>query len=318
MEEKPLIFISHIAEEAPLAKLFRDKIEQNFLTMVDAFVSSDANSIRLGINWISEITRGLRTSKAMLVLCSPKSITRPWILFESGAGLRRGIEVVPICHSGLRPVELPPPLNLLQGIEAHDPKNIIDLFKLIADKLGSTTPAVDVNTLAGEILEFEKTNIQKVDDRRPDPNALKIVTGQGGNYEKVETYSNSISRTLLVGVSNTDVRCFISNCEIHLEIPEDGGKKRYLLEKGFTLSPGKEKLVPVVYHFEYTKPPENTVHRIIFSVPIVGGYYGVAQPWLPIGTHFLVLRVTATETKPSEITCKIWVDEQGRLRLEKA
>jgi hypothetical protein len=286
--------------------------------MVDVFVSSDAESIALGSNWFSEITWGLRTSKAMLVLCSPKSITRPWIHFETGAGCARDIEVIPICHSGLSPVELPLPLKFLQGFEAHDPENIIELFKLIARKLGSATPAVDANNFAGEVLDFEKTNPKQVEDRRADSDALKIVIGRGGNYERVETFPNSVSRTLFVGVKNTDAKSFISNCELHLEIPEDSGKKWHLLEKGFTLNSGEEKFVPVAYHYEYTKPSENTVHRIIFSVPITGGYYGVTQPWLPIGTHFLVLRATATETKRWEITCKIWVDEQGKLRLEKA
>jgi hypothetical protein len=286
--------------------------------MVDVFVSSDAKSIGLGSNWFSEITRGLRTSKAMLVLCSPKSITRPWIHFGSGAGLARDIEVIPICHSGLSPPELPPPLKFLQGFEAHDPNNIVELFKLITRKLGSTTPAVDANNFAAEVLEFEKTNTKQVEGRRADLDALKIVIGRGGNYESTKTHPNSVSRTLSVGVKNTDRKSFISNCELHLEIPEDRGKEWYLLEKGFTLNPGEEKFVPVAYHYEYTKPSESTVHRIIFSVPIAGAYYGVAPPWLPIGTHFLVLRATATETKPSEITCKIWVDEQGKLRLEKA
>jgi hypothetical protein len=92
----------------------------------------------------------------MLVLCSETSVLRPWINFEAGAGWTRGIETVPLCHSGLRPVDLPLPLNLLQGIEASDVNKIEHIFKLIADKLGSETTKFDASSLASEVKQFEQ------------------------------------------------------------------------------------------------------------------------------------------------------------------
>jgi hypothetical protein len=49
---KPTIFISHIAEEAEIADLFKTEIERAFLGLVDVFVSSNAEAIRLGSNWL--------------------------------------------------------------------------------------------------------------------------------------------------------------------------------------------------------------------------------------------------------------------------
>lgn len=154
---KPTIFLSHITEEAELAGIFKEVIEKSFLGLVDVFVSSDANTITLGRNWLDTITEGLRTCQAMLLLCSKPSIARPWINFECGAGWSRSIEVAPICHSGLRPVDLPLPMSLLQGVLATDEKRLAEVFVLIAKQLGSAPPAVDMRGLVARIQEFERT-----------------------------------------------------------------------------------------------------------------------------------------------------------------
>lgn len=152
---KPLVFLSHITEEAELAGLFKAEIERVFLGMIDVFVSSDNASISLGNNWLDRITEGLRSAHAIMLLCSPASITRPWINFEAGAGWARNITVAPLCHSGLRPVQLPLPINLLQGIEAHDETKLGSLFAMLAGKLNSSTPSIDSKALARRVVDFE-------------------------------------------------------------------------------------------------------------------------------------------------------------------
>jgi hypothetical protein len=162
MPTKPLIFLSHIAEEAQLAQAFRESIEKNFLGMVDIFVSSDGSTIGLGTNWLDQITEGLRSTQAILTFCSPASISRPWINFEAGAGWARNIEIAPLCHSGIRPVDLPLPLNLLQGVEAHNPEKLGEVYKLIARKVGCVPPTVDLAPLANTVVEFETVYVVKL------------------------------------------------------------------------------------------------------------------------------------------------------------
>ncbi len=98
----------------------------------------------------------------MLIFCSPVSVSRPWINFEAGAGWARKIEIVPLCHSGLRPVDLPLPLNLLQGIEANDPLKLVEMFKLVAGKVGCTVPNIDLVPLAERVRDFEHNYIVEV------------------------------------------------------------------------------------------------------------------------------------------------------------
>lgn len=207
---KPLVFLSHITEEAELADLFKTEIERVFLGMIEVFVSSDATSISVGNNWLDRITDGLRSTEAILVLCSPASIGRPWINFEAGAGWARSISVAPLCHSGLRPVQLPLPLNLLQGIEAHDETKLERLFAMLAGKLNSKTPAIDAKSLVSRVVDFESRyalelkatpHLQAIQSLWPElAAALKGSNGNTINAQGVEDWKVNSIRPALEGL----------------------------------------------------------------------------------------------------------------------
>lgn len=150
------IFLSHITEEAELAHLFRKEIERKFYGLVKTFQSSDRTSITVGQNWLNSITEALRDCHAMLLFCSPSSVERQWINFECGAGWTRGIEVVPLCHSGMHPSNLPLPIRLLQGVNASAKSDLEGVFSLIAKKLGANPPPPDFDALASAIAQYEK------------------------------------------------------------------------------------------------------------------------------------------------------------------
>ncbi|HYR02507.1 MAG TPA: toll/interleukin-1 receptor domain-containing protein, partial [Syntrophobacteria bacterium] len=80
------VFISHISEEAPLAHVLKDWIESSFAGQCDVFVSSDKDDIPAGSKWLEEIESALGSASALIVLCSPSSLSRPWISFETGCG----------------------------------------------------------------------------------------------------------------------------------------------------------------------------------------------------------------------------------------
>src|SRR5450759_1181141 len=125
---KPTIFISHITEEAEIANRLKDFVEQKFLRSVDVFASSHEQSIRLGDEWFMAIKDSISKCELMIVVCSPISVARPWINFESGAGWVRGIPVIPLCHSGLTPGRLTVPLNSLQAGMLNERSDLQKLF----------------------------------------------------------------------------------------------------------------------------------------------------------------------------------------------
>jgi hypothetical protein len=153
---KSLIFISHIQEEKELAVALKDLIEKNFLGMIDVFVSSDDKCLSLGQKWLDSITHSLKSCSIEIILCSPKSVSKPWINFEAGSGWIRDIPVIPLCHSGMEPTKLPPPLNLLQATKASEISGLKLILPVLADAIGSDTPVVDFSNFIQKVKEFEK------------------------------------------------------------------------------------------------------------------------------------------------------------------
>lgn len=115
------VFISHITEEAPIALALKDFIESRLLRKVLAFASTDVHDLTPGDPWLQKISKALSDSQVFLVICSPASLTRPWINFEAGGAWFKGIPVIPICHSGQRKDQLPYPFSALQAIQIEDP-----------------------------------------------------------------------------------------------------------------------------------------------------------------------------------------------------
>lgn len=94
------IFISHIHEEAPLAKVFKEELEATSAGQWLVFVSSDKGSVTLGDKWFFKIDETLTGQRLLLVLCSPASMSRLWIGYEVGYAAAKGVPSIPICHSG--------------------------------------------------------------------------------------------------------------------------------------------------------------------------------------------------------------------------
>ncbi len=154
---KPIIFISHISKEAELAEILKVNLVKDFLSMIEVFVSSDSSSISLGQKWLDEVDKNLKEAQIEIVLCSKDSVIRPWINFEAGGGWVRGIPVVPICHTDIKPTELPIPLNMLEAIQANDAAGINKLYQLISNQLEATLPgSKDYTALINEIKDIEK------------------------------------------------------------------------------------------------------------------------------------------------------------------
>ncbi|KPU46123.1 hypothetical protein OXPF_02330 [Oxobacter pfennigii] len=157
--DKPTIFISHIAEEKALAGSLRKIVISSFRDMVNVFVSSDPECIPAGQDWYKKVMKNLKNCKMMIILCSTKSIKRSWINFEAGAGCVRGIPVIPLCHSGMKPSQLPTPLSSLQALEASEPLIKERIFQVVAGAVGSSIPeGADFTGFIEELKKFELGN----------------------------------------------------------------------------------------------------------------------------------------------------------------
>lgn len=146
------IFISHITEDSAVAARLKLRMTEDFLGQLTVFLSSDTESIAAGEEWLSSVSEALRNSSILIVLCTPASITRPWVNFEAGAAWMREIPVVPACFGGLRPRDLAMPLSARQGLELNDAQGLRRLYSRIAQALGFQSPARDYDVLAADLI----------------------------------------------------------------------------------------------------------------------------------------------------------------------
>lgn len=126
------LFVSHISEEAEIAALLKQTIEEDFLDLVKLFASSDIGSIVAGDDWLAAVQQALNDAAAVLVLCSHASIQRPWVQFELGAAWSRQVPIIPICHSGMKAADLPMPLSRKEAVELAAPGGFERLYQAIA------------------------------------------------------------------------------------------------------------------------------------------------------------------------------------------
>jgi len=162
--EKPKIFVSHISEESPLAAVLKTNLSSDFLGLVEVFVSSDLESIAAGSNWLVSLEQALREATVLIALCSHASINRPWVNFEVGAAWVKSIPIVPVCHTGLKPRDLPIPYSVLQAVEASSETGLKGLYTLIARTLGCNVPQRDFVKLIDQISDFEHEYLPRLNE----------------------------------------------------------------------------------------------------------------------------------------------------------
>jgi hypothetical protein len=71
------VFISHISAEAEIARRLKQRLDNDFLGMLEIFVSSDRETIRAGEKWLDQVDRALRAADAAMIRwAAPGSISR--------------------------------------------------------------------------------------------------------------------------------------------------------------------------------------------------------------------------------------------------
>jgi len=151
------IFISHAHGESELAALLKTRLVQDFIGLLDIFVSSDFKSIGGGEDWYSAIMNAVRAADIHLVLCSQDSINSSWINIELGAALsRQDRKILPACHTNLRWKDFRlRPLADKQGFDVGAADGLAYLYATVAAMLGSAMPSIDFEALAAVVNEIE-------------------------------------------------------------------------------------------------------------------------------------------------------------------
>jgi hypothetical protein len=150
------VFLSHRTTEARFADLIKARLEEDFFGIVNLFYSNDITSVPVGSKWDESLLEGLRRATVMLALCSKQSVKLPWINFEIGAAATRGVEIIPLCHSGITPERLPASLTMNQGVTLTSAKSLERWYVRLSALIGCRVPRVDFEALAEQFAALEK------------------------------------------------------------------------------------------------------------------------------------------------------------------
>ncbi len=146
------IFISHIQEELQVAQVLKKWIESAFADHCQVLTSTDPEGIPSAAQTMEENERALEETKALILLCSPDSIRKPWISFEAGCAWLRKILILPVCHSGVTAGQLPQPLANFPGFDLGQGDFGQELFMTLAKELGiSQLPAIQYRQMRQEV-----------------------------------------------------------------------------------------------------------------------------------------------------------------------
>jgi hypothetical protein len=155
LTSKLSVFLSYRSVEARFADVLKQHLVHDFIGMIDVFLASDTTSIPAGSSWHAGIIQGLHRADLHIVICSSVSVQCPWINYEAGAAAVRATPIVPLCHSGLLPRQLPVPLSESEGGVITDATTLRRVYDRIAGLIGSAVPDVDFGRFARDFIEVQ-------------------------------------------------------------------------------------------------------------------------------------------------------------------
>ena len=191
------IFISHIHEEAPLAKALKEELEATTVGQWRVFVSSDSANITLGDQWFSKIDAALGGHRLLLALCSPASMQRLWIGYEVGYAAAKGVPIIPICHSGLKVDALPSFLSRYQGISIDAPGFAPQLFEAIQKHIPLPRPPRFLEQEIAKVMQEALAEIL-AQPQRP---------SQDSTASEIDTPLDIKSRRILLMLAHSEYGC---------------------------------------------------------------------------------------------------------------
>jgi hypothetical protein len=135
------LFLSHDHRDHELARALATALKRVTLSQLDVWFSTDASpqgGILPGRMWLDEIRGQLAQSRALIVLLTPTSLTRPhWLLFECGfAATNPACEVVPLCLGINTLADVPAPFSVYQCYQLADYESLRAVVAKLATLCG--------------------------------------------------------------------------------------------------------------------------------------------------------------------------------------
>ena len=148
METEQLIFLSHSAKDADLAKEISVQIETN-LPGFKVFASTRPSAIPSGTEWFDAILEKLESAAALVVLLTPASESSLWVGFEFGYFWKKSgrNSAYFLYHPK---ASIAGPIANIQGTLITDPEHLAEFFSRLCEGFGREYEAkTDPGLIAG-------------------------------------------------------------------------------------------------------------------------------------------------------------------------
>jgi hypothetical protein len=143
---------------------------------------------------------------------------------------------------------------------------------------------------------------------------LKMTVGESGPYFTTDGSLYSIKRTFNLKLENIDRSTPVSDCSVNISAvtPPTDYTGPWPLSQGLSLAAGDHIFIPLVTYGEARDPNKYSCGDTFMTMGTEKG-----RPNLDAGTKYTItLRAVAPETAYCEFKCLMWVNDEGRLRIE--
>lgn len=125
------VFISHSHDEKDLALAWQTLLEHVSQGAIEVWLSSDtkpSGGMKIGAEWRDSIYEKLSAADYVIAIISPRSIDRPWILWECGvaSGTNKERGLIPVVFS-MPLTDFEGPLSSYQAYSGEDKDKIIEI-----------------------------------------------------------------------------------------------------------------------------------------------------------------------------------------------
>ncbi len=189
MPQTMKIFISHIQQELQVAQVLQRWIEAAFADRCEVWAGTDPEVIPELSQYLEKNEEAFLEMKALIILCSPHSVQKPWISFEAGCAWLRKIFILPLCYAGMSPSDLPSPLSAFSSLEMNQTDFPQRIISTLAQELGAgRLPSIQYRQMEKELKEaqasVERPSLEGRGDRGLEPIHVQIlqVLAEGYGY----------------------------------------------------------------------------------------------------------------------------------------
>ncbi|MBI2355120.1 MAG: toll/interleukin-1 receptor domain-containing protein [Deltaproteobacteria bacterium] len=188
-----LVFISYDTRDIELVNAIDDIIKRIFSGRVKTFIAK--RDIKAGDDAFKKMLHdSLAKSSVVLAICTKRSLSSPWLWFESGAGFGISASALIPIWAGIEPQK--EPMKIFQGRNIESKSDVEDLLSRIAE-------------------------ITKINCENP-----SLTENEFGNLVKIST-------TLKACNDNDGKSRIEENIEFPLEVPNEDKPIQYLIEAYF-------------------------------------------------------------------------------------